>query len=132
MRRNYRRRYNKKKSGGRGILSTISYFVRQFYFPNPFVNVFEDASTAEVFNWMFGGVFIPLAFLLTRTWYINGPHEKWEGVIGFFVNYFLITTLFLVISKFIADIYWLIGVFVFGYIVLLVVESYICNEHIFN
>ena len=79
------RRYRKRNS--RGIISTISLLVRQFFIPNPFENIFENTDYTEIVNWFFGGIFVPLAFLLTRTWYVSGVNEKWEGSLGFFINY---------------------------------------------
>ena len=121
------RRY--RKSNGRGVLSTISYLIRQFFLPNPFKNMFQKAGTAEVVNLIFGGIFIPLAFLLTRTWYVSGVNEKWEGSLGFFINYCILTGLLLLISKFISDIYWIIGIFVAVYIILCFVEGWLLNRH---
>ena len=121
------RRY--RKSNSRGIVSTISYLIRQFVLPNPFENVFQKVRTAEVVNLIFGGIFIPLAFLLTRTWYVSGVNEKWEGSLGFFVNYCILTGLLLLLSKFISDVYWIIGIFVAVYIILCFVEGWLLNRH---
>ena len=38
------RRY--RKSNGRGVVSTISYLIRQFFLPNPFENMFPETGTA--------------------------------------------------------------------------------------
>ena len=118
-----------RKSNGRGIVSTISYLIRQFFLPNPFENMFKKAGTAEVVNLIFGGIFIPLAFLLTRTWYVSGVNEKWEGSLGFFINYCILTGLLILISNFIRDIYWIIGIFVALYIILCFVEGWLLNRH---
>ena len=121
------RRY--RKSNGRGVVSTISYLIRQFFLPNPFENMFQKAGTAEVVNLIFGGIFIPLAFLLTKTWYASGINEKWEGSLGFFINYCILTGLLLLISNFIRDIYWIIGIFVAVYIILCFVEGLLLNRN---
>lgn len=121
------RRYRKRN--GRGVLSTISLLVRQLFLPNPFENMFPEAGTAEVVNLIFGGIFVPLAFLLTRTWYVSGVNEKWEGVVGFFINYCVLTGLLLLISKFISGIYWIIGIFGAAYITLCFVEGWLLNRH---
>lgn len=121
------RRY--RKSNGRVFISTISLLVRQFLLPNPFENIFPETGTAEVANLIFGGIFVPLAFLLTRTWYVSGVNEKWEGSLGFFVNYCILTGLLLLISKFISDIYWIIGIFCFVYLILCFLEGWLLNRN---
>ena len=77
------RRY--RRSSGRGFISTVSYLVRQFCLPNPFENIFDTPGYAEIANWIFGGIFVPLAFILTGTWYVSGRDEKWIGSLGFFI-----------------------------------------------
>lgn len=121
------RRY--RKSNDRGFISTMSYLARQFILPNPFANIFENPGYAEIANWIFGGIFVPLAFLLTRTWYVSGINEKWEGSLGFFVNYCILTGLLLLISKFISDIYWIIGIFVVVYLILCFIEGWLLNRN---
>ena len=121
------RRY--RKSTGKGIVSTFSYLLRQFFLPNPFENMFSESGTAEVVNLIFGGIFIPLAFALTGTWYTSGANEKWEGSLGFFINYCILTGLLLLISKFINDIYWIIGIFAVMYIILCFIEGRLLNRH---
>lgn len=121
------RRYRKRK--GRGVLSTISLLVRQLFLPNPFENMFPEAGTAEVVNLIFGGIFVPLAFLLTRTWYVSGVNEKWEGIVGFFINYCVLTGQLLLISKFISDIYWIIGIFGGVYLILCFLEGWLLNRN---
>ena len=121
--------YRYRKSSGRGIVSTISYLIRQFFLPNPFENMFTKSGTAEAANLIFGGIFVPLAHLLTGTWYVSGLNEKWEGSLGFFINYCILTGLLLLITKFISDIYWIIGIFVAVYIILCFVEGWLLNRH---
>ena len=121
------RRY--RKSSGRGIVSTISYLVRQFCLPNPFENMFPKSGTAEVINLIFGAMFVPLAFILTGTWYVSGRDEKWIGSLGFFVNYCILTGLLLLISSIISNIYWVIGIFIVIYIILCFLEAWLLNRN---
>lgn len=44
------RKYRNKGYNGRGIVSIVSYLVRQFYFPNPFSNIVKDQNTATIAN----------------------------------------------------------------------------------
>ena len=81
------RRYRRKEYNGRGLVSIISYLIRQFYFPNPFTNLFQNMNTATIVNWICGGIFITLTYILTGTWYNGG--EKAIGSFGFFINYSL-------------------------------------------
>lgn len=121
------RRY--RKNNVRGFISIMSYLARQFILPNPFANIFESPGYAEIVNWIFGGIFVPLSFLLTKTWYVSGINEKWEGSLGFFVNYCILIGLLLLISKFISDIYWIIGIFVVVYLILCFIEGWLLNRN---
>lgn len=123
------RRY--RKNNAREFISIMSYLARQFILPNPFANIFVSPGYAEIANWIFGGIFVPLSFLLTKTWYVSGINEKWEGSLGFFVNYCMLTGLLLLISKFISNIYWIIGIFVVVYLILCFIEGWLLNKNNF-
>ena len=120
------RKYRSKSYNGRGIVSIASYLIRQFCFPNPFSNIVKDPNTATVVNWVCGGVFIPLAYGLTHTWYKGGA--KTVGSFGFFINYAILTGLFLLISKFITNLYLVVFLFILGYVTLCIVESKLFGE----
>ena len=113
------RKYISKSYNGRGIVSIASYLVRQFCFPNPFSNIVKDPNTATVVNWICGGIFIPLAYILTGTWYKGGA--KAVGSFGFFINYAILTGLFLLITKFITNVYLVAFLFISGYAMLCIV-----------
>lgn len=115
------RKYRNKGYNGRGIVSIVSYLVRQFYFPNPFANIVKDSNIATIVNWICGGIFIPLAYILTGTWYKGDA--KAVGSFGFFINYAILTGLFLLITKFITNLYLVAFLFFLGYFILCVVES---------
>lgn len=120
------RRYRRKEYNGRGLVSIISYLIRQFYFPNPFTNLFQNMNTATIVNWICGGIFITLTYILTGTWYNGG--EKAIGSFGFFINYSLLTGLFLLITQFINNLY-LVGIlFVLVFVILCVVERKLFGE----
>ena len=121
-----RRRYRSKSYNGRGLVSIASYFIRQFCFPNPFSNIVKDPNMATIVNWICGGIFIPLAYILTGTWYNGGA--KAIGSFGFFINYAILTGLFLLITKFITNLYLVAFLFVLGYVILCVVESKLFGE----
>ena len=114
-------RYKKRRYSGRSLISIISYFVRQLYFPNPFTNLIKDSSMAEVTNWICGGLFVFLAYKLTGTWY-DGD-ERAVGSIGFFINFAILTGLFLLITKFFTNYYLIAFVFFTLYIILCIVEG---------
>lgn len=124
-----RYRYRNRKNNSRGLISVISYLIRQFYMPNPFGNIFKNPANAEIANWLFGGIFIPLAYFATGTWYASGSDAKWVGSLGFFINYCILTGLLLFISKFVSDIYWIIGFFIFLYIILCIAEFWLFNRN---
>ena len=83
-------------------------------------------NTATIVNWICGGIFIPLAYILTGTWYNGGA--KAIGSFGFFINYALLTGLFLLITQFINNLY-LVGIlFVLVFVILCVVERKLFGE----
>lgn len=120
------RRYISKSYNGRGLVSIASYLIRQFCLPNPFSNIVKDPNIATIVNWVCGGIFIPLAYVLTGTWYNGGA--KAVGSFGFFINYAILTGLFLLITKFITNLYLVAFLFILGYVILCIVESKLFGE----
>lgn len=110
-----------------GITSLISFVIRQFFLPNPFINMFENA---EIINLICGGIFIPLAYLLTGTWYVSRKGLYFVGSIGFLINYILITFLLIGISSFISNIWLVFILFMAIYIILCIIESKLLSEKI--
>ncbi len=110
------------------LIKLLSYLARQNLLPNPFSNLFGDQNVAEVMNWIFGGILVPFAYTLTGIWY-NGE-AKMIGSIGFFVNYALLTGLFLLITKFFTNLYLIMLLSTIGYIILCVIESKILGKKI--
>ena len=120
------RRYRSKSYNGRGLVSIASYLIRQFCFANPFSNLVKDPNIATIVNWICGGIFIPLAYILTGTWYNGGA--KAIGSFGFFINYAILTGLFLLITKFITNLYLITFLFILGYAILCIVENKLFGE----
>ena len=120
------RRYRSKSYNGRGLVSIASYLIRQFCFANPFSNLVKDPNIATIVNWICGGIFIPLAYILTGTWYNGGA--KAIGSFGFFINYAILTGLFLLITKFITNLYLVAVLFILGYAILCIVENKLFGE----
>lgn len=120
------RRYRSNSYNGRGLVSIVSYLIRQFCFLNPFTNIVKDPNTATIVNLICGGIFIPLAYTLTGTWYKGGA--KAVGSFGFFINYAILTGLFLFITKFITNLYLVASLFILGYVILCIVESKLFGE----
>lgn len=120
------RRYRSKSYNERGIVSIASYLIRQFCFPNPFSNIVKDSNIATIVNLICGGIFIPLAYILTGTWYKGGA--KSVGSFGFFINYVILTGLFLMTTKFITNLYLVAFLFILGYVILCIIESKLFGE----
>lgn len=118
-----------KNVNERSTISIFSWLIRQFALPNPFKNMCSDAGTAEGINLIFGGIFIPLSFLLTRTWYVSGSDEKWKGSLGFLINYCILTGILLLISKFISNTTLIIGIFAVIYLILCLIECWLLNRN---
>lgn len=116
------RRYRSNSYNGRGLVSIVSYLIRQFCFLNPFTNIVKDPNTATIVNLICGGIFIPLAYTLTGTWYKGGA--KAVGSFGFFINYAILTGLLL----FITNLYLVASLFILGYVILCIVESKLFGE----
>lgn len=120
------RKHRNKGYNGRGLVSAASYLIRQFCFPNPFANIVKDSNIATIVNWICGGAFILLAYTLTGTWYNGGA--KTIGSVGFFINYAILTVLFLLITKFIANLYLVVFLFILGYVILCIIENKLFGE----
>lgn len=123
------RRYRKyQKENSYTIIATISCIIRQFVLPNPFTNMFEPG-IAELANLICGGFLITLAYYLTRTWYKRKKGEYWKGSLGFLINFIILNDSLLLISKFITNIYWIIGLFLVLYIILYIIEAKLFNKN---
>ncbi len=108
------------------LISVLSYLIRQFCLPNPFTNLFEDSNIATIANWICGGIFITFAYVLTGTWY-DGD-EQFIGSLGFLFNYVIVTSLFMLITKFITNLYLVAFLFIVFYIILCIVENKLFGE----
>lgn len=111
------------------IISLLSFFVRQFVLPNPFVNIVEE-NYAELVNYIFGGIFVVLAYMITGSWYVSRKENRWTGSLGFFFNYALLTFITIGISYLIHNIYWLSGIMLFVVIILSIIESKLFGKRI--
>ena len=128
MSKRYKKYKKYKKESSYTLVAGISYFIRQFLLPNPFSNLFESG-TAELVDWLFGGVLIALAYILTGIWYVSKKGDYWKGSLGFLINFSVLTGLILLISKFITNIYWVSGIFVCVYIILCILEVKLLNKN---
>lgn len=108
------------------LIKVISYLVRQYLIPNPFTNLIKNPGKAEIVNWIFGGILVPLAYFLTGTWYDG--NVKFIGSFGFLFNYAILTGLFLLITKFMTNLYLVVFLFILCYVILCVVESKLFRE----
>ena len=108
------------------LICFLSYIIRQFFLPNPFSNLFNNQGTADIVNYIFGGVLVPLTYLLTGSWYHGGAGII--GSIGFFINYLVLTGIFLLITYFIKIIWLAIVVFIIVYIILCIFENWLLDR----
>lgn len=109
------------------FVAVISYFIRQFILPNPFSNLFEPG-ISELVNWTFGGILIALAYNLTGTWYVSKKRDYWKGSLGFLINYSILTGLILFITRFITNVYWILGIFCCLYVFLCFLENKLLSK----
>ena len=109
----------------------IIYILRQFMLPNPFMNMFEGGM-AEFVNYVFGVILIKLSYLLTGTWYVSRKGEYWIGSLGFLFNYSLLTGIMIAVSEVVSDVDWILGIFLFIYVILCFTEKKILCLLLFN
>lgn len=114
------------------ITKIISYLIRQFWLPNPFLNMCEPG-VAEIVNWLAGGVLVKLAYWLTGTWYDSEDEFPLIGCVGFLVNYTILNYLLLLISEIVPIFIVAIIIFLIVYVLLLVIEYKLFNgnQHVF-
>lgn len=108
------------------LISLLSYIIRQFFLPNPFSNLFNNQGTADIVNYIFGGILVPLSYLLTGTWYHGGAPAI--GSFGFLFNYLILTGVFLLITYCIKIIWLVIVIFIVVYIILCILENWLISR----
>ena len=111
-----------------GIVSILGSILRQLYLPNPFINIFDNRSIADLFNLIIGGAIISfLSYFLTGCIY-----EKGEApAIGSFLytfNYALITFSFYGISLLIKNVIVAVIVYLTLYIIVCILLSNLKNK----
>ena len=109
-------------------MSIISLLIRQYFLPNPFINMF-DSNTATIVNWFLGGIFIFLAYIKTGIWYRREWKLYWLGSLGFLVNYTILTYLLIGISSITTSIWLIASLFVSVYIILCTIVYKIVNAN---
>ena len=97
------------------IIALISAWIRQFYLPNPFINII-DPSYADLFNIIIGGVILHLlARFVTGCIYEKGSFPA-LGSFLYLINYIAISGLIILITRFIKAIWLAVIVFLLIYI----------------
>lgn len=92
-----------KKLSLYSIISTISYFARQFLIPNPFEKL--NWVFATTFNWLFGLILFPASFFIVGLFYICGECP-WLGSVAYCVVYFVID-LFVLGFTTVGTVWWM-------------------------
>lgn len=108
------------------LVRIASLLLRQFVFPNPFTNMFENA---EIINLLCGSIFVGLAYYLTGTWYNGG--EPFIGSLGFLINYLIITLLLIGISYLFSNVWIIIAIFIILYLLLCFGENKLLGKNYF-
>lgn len=81
------------------IIALISAWIRQFYLPNPFVNII-DPSYADIFNIIIGGAILHItSFLLCGCAYNKGIDAPIRGIFGYLISYIILTFIITIIGK---------------------------------
>lgn len=112
------------------LVSIISALVRQFLLPNPYMSWFENEIYADLFNIVIGGfVLHKLSFWLTGLGYTKGIDEPVGGSFGYLISYIILTTIIILVGKFIVDIKLAIGIFLVIYIILFIIVNKIFNRY---
>lgn len=106
----------------------ISAFIRQFLLPNPYINFFNNDAIAALFNITVGGVILhKLSFNLTGMHYDKGDCPTF-GSFSYLIWYCINTAIFIGVSSFIINPYFLTLTLIIIYITLFVVLYKIANR----
>ena len=112
------------------IFHLISAIIRQFILPNPYVNIFENPTNADLFNIIIGGTILHIfSFILTGCGYIRGIDETLVGSLGYLLSYVYLTFIITILGYFISNIIHFIVLFFIIYLFSCVLVGYIFNRN---
>lgn len=60
------------------IIYVVGFLIRQFCLPNPFAPI---GTSAELINWIAGGLFIPLSYIMTGLIYDRGSEPAFGSIL---------------------------------------------------
>lgn len=111
-----------------GIVSILGSILRQLYLPNPFINIFDNLSIADLFNLIIGGAITSfLSYFLTGCIYKKGEAPA-IGSLLYTFNYALITFSFYGISLLIKNVIVAVIVYLILYIIVCILLSNLKNK----
>ena len=112
------------------LISIASAIIRQFYLPNPYVNIIGNESYADLFNILVGGLILHiLSRVLTGCEYTKGIDNPSAGSFKYLKNYCYLIVLITVLGYFISNIILFIVLSVVLYICSCVLFSYLYNRN---
>lgn len=109
------------------LIRFISFVIRAFYLPNPYVN-FISSSWADFFNILVGGTILHvLSFALTGVWY-RSRSDPGLGSVGYLINYILLVIVVTLLGFFISNLIIFTILLVVSFCFLLVLNSKISQN----
>ena len=110
------------------IIHVISAFIRQFYLPNPFSNLFSNQVYTDLFNILIGGFILHImAYFMTGMVYEKNSAPG-VGSFLYLFNYCLITGIILLITWLVKELWISIIICIALYIALLIILNKIRNN----
>lgn len=114
------------------FIHLISAFIRQFLLPNPYINIIENETYAELFNIFVGGTILHcLSFILTGCGYTKGIDSPATGSVGYLFSYCYLTVVITALGYFISNVTMFIISFAILYIISCLVVNRIFSKRIF-
>lgn len=100
------------------LIHFISAIIRQLFLPNPYSNIINNPSYADVFNIFIGGAILGLlAYLLTGCGYTKKVDSPAFGSFGYLISYIYLTFLITGLGYVISNVVWVIVLFLIIYLI---------------
>lgn len=113
-----------------GIMALISYVVRQFYLPNPYITYFASGyeGFADIFNIIVGGAILHFfAYTITGIYYTKGTNA-FIGSISYLFWYIICGAIISFIGLYIKSIKAAIILFIFAYLLICLFVGFLKNK----
>lgn len=111
------------------FINVLSVFIRQFIMPNPYTNIINNQTYADLFNILIGGTILHISsYTLVGAIYRKGVDFPSTGSLLYLVFYIIFTLLITYVTYFIGSIKISIIVILCIYAILFLILSHISNK----